>query len=109
MINKFGGGTGNYARSSTTSEASIVNRIIKYLKLRGGWVLKTHGGLYQKSGLPDIMYLEAGCLYAFEVKLPGGDTTALQKLALELLDANGAVVGVVTSVPEVEEIFKAHS
>lgn len=108
-LTDLGNGTGKYS-SCKGKESSIVNNIVKALSARGGFVRKIHGGGYQRAGFPDVMYIENGVPFFFEVKKPGGDTTALQKRNLTLLDKAGACVGVVTSEKEaldcVEKAFK---
>lgn len=108
-----GEGTGRYAPSSSgISESTLVTKIVKALHKEfyniPHEIIKMHGGLYQRSGIPDL-YIQIGApprvgqigapLWV-EVKLPGGDTTALQKQMLEKLKDAGAYVTVCDCVED---------
>ena len=90
-----------------TSERAITKQIMRYLQgLDRSWWMKVHGGPYQKAGVPDILGCYRGRFFAFEVKVPGGKTTAKQDHEIQRIrDADG-VVDVVTSRAEVESILK---
>lgn len=90
-------------------ESQLVQKIVKALEGNfGGFVLKTHGGLYQRVGIPDILYWTQGHAFAFEVKLPNEKhpVSALQKDKLDKLHRAGVTVGVVHSVEETLELVK---
>ena len=87
-------------------EAVTVRKITQYLNKHGGWVLKTHGGQYQRSGVPDLLYLHNGVLYAFEVKRRDTDLpTMLQAQTMARMTEAGAKCSVVRSVAEVVEVL----
>ena len=89
-------------------ESTLTRRLIVYLKENhNGFWFKVHGGPYQQAGLPDIMGTPDGVLYGLEVKLPGRPhpLTELQRFTLTRLHEAGAVVCVVTSLEEVEELM----
>jgi hypothetical protein len=99
-----GEGTGRYAPSSSgISESKLVTKIVKALHKEfyniPHEIIKMHGGLYQRSGIPDL-YIQIGAPLWVEVKLPGGDTTALQKQMLENLKDAGAYVTVCDCVED---------
>lgn len=99
-----GEGTGRYAPSSSgISESTLVTKIVKALHKEfyniPHEIIKMHGGLYQRSGIPDL-YIQIGAPLWVEVKLPGGDTTALQKQMLENLKDAGACVTVCDCVED---------
>ena len=78
-------------------EKTIVAAIMRALKARGvRWMLKTHGGPYQASGLPDIIAIAPGTgrFLGIEVKRPGGRVTDLQKATLARINEAGGVAGV---------------
>ena len=81
--------------------AAIVARL-KALKRAGApiWWAKLHGGPMQRAGLPDLLILGVGQLYAVEVKRPGGQATGLQLRELAELGAAGAVAIVATTRDE---------
>jgi Holliday junction resolvase len=70
------------------SEASLQSAIVKYLKEKGCYVIKTRAGVGTPDGCPDIIALCGGLWFAIEVK---ASSTAkyqpLQKDTLEKLDS----------------------
>lgn len=44
-----------------------------------GFYFKTHGGLFQRVGLPDIIGLHQGRFIGIEVKVPGKEETLTKK------------------------------
>lgn len=107
---KFGGGTGNYApsKNSKETETSITNKSIKAIKEHypEAFVLKVHGGTYQRSGIPDLYIAINKHSIWIEMKRPGADTTALQKNKLEQLKKVGVYCGTADSPQTVLEIIK---
>jgi hypothetical protein len=87
-------------------ETDVVNSITKALKEIGGFIFKVHGGMFQRRGIPDILYWKDGVSYAFEVKLPDErhPVSKLQDLRLKELKAQGVVIGVVHSAEETLDI-----
>ncbi|MFZ5831267.1 MAG: hypothetical protein ACOY3P_14340 [Planctomycetota bacterium] len=80
-------------------------RFLESLK-RGGreiWWVKLHGGSMQRAGLPDLLVLLDGKLFAIELKRPGGAPTRLQIATLTAMARAGATAAVVDNV----ETFKA--
>lgn len=86
-------------------ESRITKTIIKYLRDIGAWAIKKHGSAYMRAGLPDIFALVGGRFLALEMKAPRGVLTPIQARSLADLEAHGALVGVVTSVADVEAII----
>lgn len=85
----------------TKPETKIVKSIMKMLKNSfPGFYFKTHGGLYQRIGLPDIMGVHRGRFIGIEVKCPGKEDTLsqLQKKTLTLIALSGGVAFMTTSV-----------
>ena len=102
-----GEGTGKYVPSKI-KEATIVDNMIKAIrkKYEDVVVLKIHGGMYQRSGIPDIyIQLKSRPIWV-EVKRPGGDTTALQHYKLKQLKKAGAYVGTATSTEEMLDLIE---
>lgn len=70
------------------TEARLQSKIVKYLRERGCYVIKTRAGVGTPDGCPDIIALCGGLWFALEVK---GSATAkyqpLQKATLEKLDS----------------------
>lgn len=87
-------------------EAAIVRKIMLYLADRGGFVWKQQAGpRAPMAGLPDVFYLEAGTLYAIEVKRPGERPTPIQERRILELRKSGAVAIVACSVDDVRGLF----
>ena len=84
------------------SEARLVKKILKVLREQGGWWVKTHGGPFQESGLPDIIGSLYGKFVGIEVKKPGETTSEIQKHVINQIVLKGeGKVAVVTSVQDV--------
>ena len=67
---------------------------------------KDTNGIYLSTwSLPDVLHLEGGSAYFFEVKAPGGRATPLQVATLEQLAQAGAVAALVRSVADVKAIL----
>ena len=93
-------------------EKVIVNDIIKYIKKRfgaGRFVVKTHGGPFQASGLPDIVLIAPGGRFVgLEVKRPGlGKVTALQNAVIHKINESGGYASVVYSVEDARAALDA--
>lgn len=92
-------------------EAKIVDKILKYLRKRGGWWMKVHGGMFQVGGIPDIIGCHKGQFYAFEVKTPEkyakpdhGLTPRQQKMLADI-ERGGGFTRPVRSVEQVMNIM----
>ena len=86
-------------------EKTIVNSIIRALKDAGcRWVLKTHGGPFQASGIPDIICIAplTGRFVGIEVKRPDGygRLTELQASQIKRIESAGGVAGVAFSAED---------
>jgi hypothetical protein len=89
-------------------EKTIVAAIMRALKERGVWAVKTHGGQYQVSGLPDIIAIAPGTgrFLGIEVKRPGvGRLTDLQKITLSRINEHGGIAGVAYSVEDALQLL----
>lgn len=90
-------------------EGLLATRIRTALMKRYGdrlWLVKIHGGLMQRAGIPDLIGCLDGRFIALEVKLPDGHhrLTRLQKVTLRQIAAAGGLAGVVRSVSEAEAL-----
>lgn len=88
-------------------ESSLVRRILKALKGRGGYWFKVHGHPGQTRGLPDIIGVYQGRFVGLEVKVPHRKdrVTELQAYTLEQIRQAGGVGEVVTSVQDALDII----
>ena len=88
-------------------EKTITNQILKYLKnLPECFAFKEHGGLYNTSGIPDIIVCYSGKFVAFEVKTEKGKLSKLQEITIEKIRNAKGMAFKVTSLEEVKEILK---
>lgn len=75
-------------------ETKVVKKIMTMLETSfPGFYFKTHGGLYQRIGLPDILGVHKGRFIGIEVKCPGKEDTLTQnqKRTLDLINLYGGV------------------
>lgn len=64
-------------------EVSVQQKIIKYLKSKGCYVIKTHPGFGTPSGAPDVLFFKEGFYGAIECK--ASRTSKWQPLQKETL------------------------
>ena len=83
-------------------ETKVVKSIMKMLDTSfPGFYCKTHGGLYQRIGLPDILGVHRGRFIGIEVKCPGKEDTLtkVQEKTLYTINLYGGV-GFMSTSPE---------
>ena len=85
-----------------TLEKTITRVIMQYLKGRGAWAVKLHGGPFQQAGLPDIFCILNGAVMFFEVKTSTGKPTKIQTHCHEQIRKAGGRVAIVRSAFEVQ-------
>lgn len=71
------------------NEKSFENKVKKFLKDEGCWVLKTWGGGFQRSGIPDLLVCCNGHFLGIELKAPNGKPSALQIYNIEAIRKAG--------------------
>ncbi|MGX8705639.1 MAG: VRR-NUC domain-containing protein [bacterium] len=88
-------------------ERDIIIAIKIYLTSLGSDVFfwKEHGGPYGTSGIPDIICCYKGRFLGLEAKLPGGKLTALQRRALDKINAAGGIGRRVETVDDVKAVI----
>jgi Holliday junction resolvase len=68
-------------------ETKVQSKIIKYLKSKGCYVIKTHPGLGTPTGCPDVVFMTEGFYGALECKASkNARFQPLQKETIEKLD-----------------------
>lgn len=90
-------------------ETGLVRDIRKMLEESfPGFYFKTHGGPYQRAGLPDIIGLHRGRFIGIEVKIPGEEDSLskLQEKTLALIRSFGGVGFMTTSVKDTKHKMK---
>lgn len=70
-------------------EKRFENKIKKFLDEKGCWYVKTWGGGYQRSGLPDIIACVNGQFVGIEVKAENGRLSKLQEHELWKIQCAG--------------------
>jgi len=87
------------------AEKNFENKIKKFLKEQGAWVLKYWGGgAFTKEGIPDLLVCLNGRFIAVEVKAPNGKLSELQKWNIEEIKKAGGIAMVL--YPSQFEEFK---
>ena len=82
-------------------ESAIQRKILEYLKSIGGYPVKVVAATL--SGNPDIICCLKGKFVAIEVKQPGKNPTALQKLKMERIAEAGGIAFTARSVADVKD------
>lgn len=96
-------------KTKSPLEKDIQKSILTQLRKRpGSFTVKLAAGPYSLPGLPDILHIESGVPYFFEVKRPGGKATPLQEQVMEQLRCAGALVYVVTGWDEVAAVIDSN-
>lgn len=86
-------------------EYRIVQKIKKYVRSRGGWVVKVHGGPYQDPGTPDLIVCYRGAFLAIEVKTPRGVASNAQRATQDdIIAAEGRAI-ITSSVDDVAAVM----
>ena len=95
------------SRKPIPLESSIVSAAVKWTNQQPRcWAFKTHGGMYGKAGIPDVIACIDGHFLAGEFKRPapaGSTVTLIQQKTLNAIHEAGAAVGVFRSVDEWKE------
>ena len=86
-------------------EKRFEEQVKRWLKEHGAWVLKTWGGGFQRSGIPDLLVCWKGRFVAIELKSSRGRATPLQEFELESIRSSGGFGAVLR--PEDFDSFKA--
>lgn len=86
-------------------EKIIENKIKTYLKSKGAYYFKHHGGQFSQVGVPDIIACYKGRFIAIEVKNETGKTSPLQDINLKMINDAGGIAIVARSVEEVKDII----
>ena len=72
------------------AEKNFENKVKKFLKDKGAWVLKYWGGAaYTKSGIPDLLVSSDGCFLGIEVKADNGEPSLIQLYHLRKIRESG--------------------
>lgn len=82
-------------------EKTVVTSIRKALTERGWWVMKIHGGPYQRPGIPDLLCCKNGRAVWLEVKTKTGRVSPAQEEVMrEITAIGGCRCAVVRSVAD---------
>jgi len=88
------------------NEQAIQAKIQKYIKARGGYVIKTVTS--NRAGVPDLLCCIKGRFIGIEVKAPGGKASPIQLANLTMIEAAGGLAMVAYSAKEVKEYMDAY-
>ena len=87
-------------------ESSLVDKMMTFLSNNyPGFYFNCHGGMYQMTGLPDIIGIYNGRMIAIEAKMPGkeNELTKKQKLVIRRINLYGGVAFMATSVNQIKQ------
>lgn len=90
-------------------ETKIVKTCLAFLRRSyPGFYFKSHGGAYQRAGLPDILGTHQGRFIGIEIKCPGQEDTLtdLQKKTIDQINRAGGVAFMATSPQQIDEVLK---
>ncbi len=88
------------------SESDLKRKVLAFLKQNypDSWVYKTSDRWI--SGIPDLLIVENGRLYAIELKVGKNKATKLQQHTLNAIAVAGGISGVCRSVDDVKTLMK---
>jgi hypothetical protein len=87
------------------AEKNFENKVKKFLKEKGCWILKYWGGAaFTKSGIPDLLVCCKGHFIGVELKAPKGKPSDLQIYNLREIDKSGGYA--VLLYPDQWELFQ---
>lgn len=89
-----------------TPEGKVLASLIRELKRRGVWYLKTHGSALQRSGIPDLILIDNGRTLWVEVKAPGKEPSRIQLHRRNQIQEHGGEAFVVDKVEELIAILE---
>ena len=94
-------------RVASVSEASIVKRIRVAASRLGFLALKMHGGPFSDAGMPDLLFIREGRLWAAEVKRPGKKPTPVQLAFMAQLKRFGVPCAILTGEDGLEALLRS--
>jgi len=86
-------------------EKALQSKIIRWLKDRGAFVVKQHGGVYTEVGIPDLVCCYKGRFIAFELKVKNNTTTKIQDFKIDRIRKAGGIAEVIRSLDEVKKVI----
>lgn len=72
-------------------EKDFENKVKKYLKDKGAYVIKHHGGYFSKVGVPDLLICYKGKFLGVELKGDNGKPSPLQLHNIDLIKKSGGI------------------
>ena len=91
-------------RRKTPLESAFQQKVLDYIRSRGGYPIKIHVSSYQTEGEPDVVCCYKGRFCAFELK-QGSVLSDLQELKLGLIKESGGVAMEVRNISEIKDVF----
>ena len=89
-----------------TPEGKVKAKVKKLLDLHGAWYIMPYQAGFTRRGIPDVIGVLRGHMFAVEVKAAEGKTTLLQERELEQLRHQGCTA-IVISTDEDVSLFAA--
>lgn len=85
-------------------EKKFETKVKKYLKSKGAYIVKHHGGYYSARGVPDLLVCYRGLFIALELKSEKGKLSELQRYNIREISKAGGIATVL--YPKDFEEFK---
>ena len=94
------------AKEYIPTERDVTVQIVDYLRLKGAYVIKAHGHLGQRPGVPDLLACWQGRFIAIEVKSPRYPRRGLSEKQWEEMGAIFAAGGVTIVARRLEDVME---
>ena len=91
------------ARKRETKRQQKIQRALRARYGSDLWIMKVHGGPFQKDGIGDLIGIVCGLGFMFEVKEPDGEERELQRETLKDFRKAG---GMATFIEDADEAIK---
>ena len=91
---------------SVKNETPLQERIQKYIRSIGGYIIKTHGDMISEPGIPDLICCYRGIFIALEVKIDDNTPSRHQGIHCRNIWKSGGIAVVVWGIEEVIKLLE---
>lgn len=74
-----------------TPETTFKNKVQKYLDEIGAYIVKQHGNMFTKKGVPDLLICLNGYFIALELKAENGHPSEIQLYQIDKIKKAGGI------------------
>lgn len=86
-------------------ETPLQERIQKYIRQKGGYVIKTHGDMISEPGIPDLICCYKGIFIGLEVKIGKNVPSQHQYIHCRNIVKSGGIAVIVWDIDDVKAIL----